>query len=104
MRKLIPSLLLILALASPVFLASQDNGDGGPDTHEQRGPDGHYHDPVTGVAQPEHCDNDQDNKTPCECKRADMHCKGPSGGMEPGSMCQTWCRKNDCHCINPCDS
>ena len=68
---------------------------------DRRGPDGHFHDPNTGAVQPDHCDNGFDNPHPCTCQRAsEANCDSEPG--YPGKMCKTYCRTNDCHCVNTC--
>lgn len=68
---------------------------------QDRGKDGHYHDPNTGEAQPDFCDNALHNEHPCTCNHANEKCDGPS---DPGSMCKTYCRKEACKCVNSCTS
>jgi hypothetical protein len=73
-----------------------------PPQGDSRGPDGHFHDPVTGVEQPDQCDNSFKNKTPCTCEKAQDKCD--SNPANPGAKCKTYCRINDCHCVNSCTS
>ena len=58
------------------------------------------------VGQPATCNNYYDNTHKCECERAQSDCKDPnqSGTEEPGTKCQTYCRKDACKCANPCNS
>jgi hypothetical protein len=69
-----------------------------------RGPDGHFHDPNTGEVQPDHCDNGFQNKYKCACQRAAAEkCdEQDDNANQPGKMCKTYCRNNDCHCHNSC--
>jgi hypothetical protein len=76
-----------------------------PPQGDSRGPDGHFHDPVTGVVQPDQCDNSFKNKTPCTCEKAqDKQDKCDSNHANPGAKCKTYCRRDDCHCVNSCTS
>jgi hypothetical protein len=85
-------LVLVLTLSIASFLAAQD-----------RGKDGHYHDPYTGEAQPDMCDNSFKNSHPCECvKTKKTECDDQP--THPGQMCKTFCREKDCHCAGVCTS
>jgi hypothetical protein len=79
---------------------------------EGRGPDGQYHDPGTGKAQPDMCDNYDRNPYPCMCNRAtscdpEVDKQHPSGG-DPSdnfaSRCHTYCRTAAYKCIRKCGS
>jgi len=39
----------------------------------------------------------------CECAKA-MKCPEPGKPLEESKNCKTYCRKQDCHCIGPCES
>ena len=77
--------------------------DGGWDT---RGPDGHYHNPNTGEVMADSCNRHADNKHPCNCHKSDpeANCDPAKHDVDPGTQCQTYCRKNDCHCVPDCPS
>ena len=70
---------------------------------EHRGPDGRFHDPDTGAAQPDMCDNGYKNEHKCECNRADTKC-GEDSTATPSRKCQTYCRIKACSCVNGCSS
>jgi hypothetical protein len=91
-RNIMKSLLLL-----PLFFF-QDDG-------EPRGPDGNYHDERDGHVQPDMCGLKSDAH-PCNCYR--NNCDAEANGQDarnsdPGDMCQTYCRKNDCHCHPDCE-
>ena len=95
MRKLV-SLGATVFLAGALLFAS-------PHPQEGRGKDGHFHDPYTGEAQPDFCDNSFKNSHPCQCAKAkEDKCDGHP--IQPGQMCKTFCRTNDCHCVGACTS
>ena len=80
---------------------------------EDRGKDGRYHDPTTGEAQPDTCDNSFKNTHPCRCNRAtscdpkekDRHpSPNPNDPSDMSPRCQTWCRTKACGCLSPCGS
>lgn len=58
------------------------------------------------------CNNYHDNAHKCHCALAtncDAHRqKSPDlngdGDAEMGSRCKTYCKKDHCHCLSPCES
>ena len=85
--------VLVFCLACASLLAAQ----------EGRGPDGNYHDPTTGAAQPERCDNGFRNTHPCECSRT-TECDPKRQKDHPSSLCKTYCRTDACGCVSKCGS
>ena len=83
-------MLLALVVALP-FVKAQDTEDP------------HYGQPSTCnnyyTTAPEH---------KCHCAKAEHNCdesdpdKETQLMKEPGKLCLTYCRPNDCHCISPC--
>lgn len=73
-------------------------------TPQGRGTDGKYHDPYTGEAQPDMCDNNHNNTHPCECNKADTKCGPGSEADHPNAKCKTFCRPKACTCVNGCSS
>ena len=69
---------------------------------DERGPDGKYHNPITGEAQPEYCDNGSNNSHPCECSRATACDPKAKAAQNPSIKCKTYCRPNDCNCCPEC--
>ena len=70
---------------------------------EGRGPDGRFHDPTTGEAQPDTCDNSFKNTHPCECSRA-TSCDPHAMKEHPSVECKTYCRTSACTCVSACTS
>jgi hypothetical protein len=85
-------LVLFCTLLLASFLAAQ----------EQRGPDGRYHDPNTGEAQPEVCSNLASEPHPCECLHAKPMCDGTDSQEITGAKCKTYCRPKACRCETCC--
>jgi hypothetical protein len=74
-RKLLILLGAVLLAGTPSTFSARPQ--------EGRGPDGHYHDPETGAAQPDMCDNGYKNEHECECNRADTKCGEDSAANPP---------------------
>lgn len=55
--------------------------------------------------QPESCNNYHNTKTAdrCKCYRA-MKCSREREGLGEDPKCQTYCRKENCKCLDPCTS
>jgi hypothetical protein len=92
-------LTICLALATGLSTFSQD--DSSCNGRDVRCSDGHYHAP-DGTIQPDTCATHEGDTHPCQCERA-TKCGsgGPNLATEPGSKCQTYCRKNACTCVVP---